>query len=102
MALQSGQMCTSCAAVRRSLPCGASGGAVNEDGGSRTMGVYTQSQGNWLSRRGAFLVALIAFHVMFVWALKSGLAVKLHGADHAAIKAEIINEVIEDAATATA
>ncbi|HTQ36827.1 MAG TPA: energy transducer TonB [Steroidobacteraceae bacterium] len=41
------------------------------------MGVYTHSEGNWLSRRGTFLVILVAFHVLLFWALKSGFAIKL-------------------------
>jgi protein TonB len=57
------------------------------------MGVYTQSQGNWLSRRGGFLVLLIGFHLAFFWALKSGFAVKLVQQITQPIKAEIINEV---------
>jgi protein TonB len=60
------------------------------------MGVYTQTEGNWLTRRGAFLVLLIAFHLAFFWALKSGLAVKLIQHITEPIKAEIINEVIEE------
>jgi protein TonB len=60
------------------------------------MGVYTQTEGNWLSRRGTFLILLIAFHLAFFWALKSGLAVKLIAKVTEPIKAEIINEVIEE------
>lgn len=60
------------------------------------MGVYTQPSGNWLSRRGAFLVLLIAFHLLFFWALKSGLAVKFVEKVLQPIKAEIINEVIPE------
>lgn len=56
------------------------------------MGVYTQSNTNWLSRRGGFLVLLIAFHLAFFWALQSGLAVKLVAKITEPIKAEIINE----------
>ncbi|MET0281056.1 MAG: energy transducer TonB [Steroidobacteraceae bacterium] len=58
------------------------------------MGVYTQSEGsNWLSRRGAFLFILIAFHIVLLWALKSGFAVKFVQSITEPIKAEIINEV---------
>jgi protein TonB len=57
------------------------------------MGVYTHSQGNWLSRRGTFLVILIAFHLALFWALKSGFAVKFVKSITEPIKAEIINEV---------
>jgi protein TonB len=57
------------------------------------MGVYTQTQGNWLSRRGGFLVLLIAFHIAFFLALKSGFAVRLVQQITQPIKAEIINEV---------
>jgi periplasmic protein TonB len=57
------------------------------------MGVYTHSDGNWLSRRGTFLVILIAFHVVLFWALKSGFAVKFIKSITEPIKAEIINEV---------
>jgi protein TonB len=60
------------------------------------MGVYTQTEGNWFSRRGTFLVLLIAFHLLFFWALKSGLAVKLIAKVTEPIQAEIINEVIEE------
>lgn len=56
------------------------------------MGVYTQSNTNWVSRRGGFLVLLIAFHLAFFWALQSGLAVKLVAKITEPIKAEIINE----------
>lgn len=60
------------------------------------MGVYTQSNSNWLSRRGGFLILLIAFHLAFFWALKSGFAVKLVQQITQPIKAEIINEVIPE------
>src|SRR5690606_11142183 len=60
------------------------------------MGVYTQTQGNWLSRRGAFLLLLIAFHLLFIWALKSGFAVKQVQQITQPIKAEIINEVLPE------
>jgi protein TonB len=56
------------------------------------MGVYTQTDGNWVSRRGSFLILLIAFHILLLWALKSGFAVKLVESITAPIKAEIINE----------
>jgi protein TonB len=56
------------------------------------MGVYTQTNTNWLSRRGGFLILLIAFHLAFFWALQSGLAVKLVAKITEPIKAEIINE----------
>jgi protein TonB len=58
------------------------------------MGVYTQSaNSNWLSRRGTFLIILILFHVLLLWALKSGFAVKFVQSITEPIKAEIINEV---------
>lgn len=57
------------------------------------MGVYTHSEGNWLSRRGVFLVALILFHLVLFWALKSGLAVKIIEAIAPPIKVDIVNEV---------
>jgi protein TonB len=60
------------------------------------MGVYTQTSGNWMSRRGAFLIAIVAFHVAFFWALKSGFAVQLIQKIQEPIKAEIINEVQEE------
>jgi len=56
------------------------------------MGVYTHTEGNWLSRRGTFLIILIAFHVLLFWALKSGFAIKLVKSITEPIKAEIINE----------
>ncbi len=57
------------------------------------MGVYTHSEGNWLSRRGTFVIILIAFHLVLLWALKSGFAVKFIKSITEPIKAEIINEV---------
>jgi periplasmic protein TonB len=60
------------------------------------MGVYTHSDGNWLTRRGAFLVGLIAFHIVLLWALKSGFAVKFIESIAPPIVAEIINEVKPD------
>lgn len=60
------------------------------------MGVYTQTNGNWLTRRGAFLALLIGFHLAFFWALKSGFAVQLIQQITQPIKAEIINEVVPD------
>lgn len=60
------------------------------------MGVYTQTDTNWVSRRGIFLVILIAFHLVFFWALKSGFAVKLMEQISKPIKAEIINEVLPE------
>lgn len=60
------------------------------------MGVYTQTNGNWLSRRGAFLLLLIGFHLVFFLALKSGFAVQLIQQITQPIKAEIINEVLPE------
>jgi periplasmic protein TonB len=57
------------------------------------MGVYTHSDGNWLSRRGGFLAVLIAFHILMFWALKSGFAIKIAKAITEPIKVEIIEEV---------
>jgi protein TonB len=57
------------------------------------MGVYTHSEGNWLSRRGTFVIILIAFHLVLLWALKSGFAVKFIKSITEPIKAEIIDEV---------
>lgn len=57
------------------------------------MGVYTHSQGNWLSRRGTFLVILIGFHLVLFWALKSGFAVKFIESITPPIVADIIQEV---------
>ncbi len=57
------------------------------------MGVYTHSQGNWLSRRGTFLILLVVFHIALLWLIKSGLAVKFVKSITEPIKAEIINEV---------
>ncbi|MEO8316652.1 MAG: TonB family protein [Pseudomonadota bacterium] len=56
------------------------------------MGVYTHTDGNWVSRRGTFLILLILFHVLLLWALKSGFAIKFINDVVAPIKAEIINE----------
>jgi protein TonB len=60
------------------------------------MGVYTDNNTNWFTRRGAFLALLIAFHLAIFWALKSGFAVKVMEKITEPIKAEIINEVIEE------
>lgn len=60
------------------------------------MGVYTHSQSNWLSRRGTFLIILIAFHLALFWALKSGFAIKFVKSITEPIKAEIINEVKQE------
>ena len=57
------------------------------------MGVYTHSDGNWLTRRGTFLLALIAFHVLLAWALASGFAVKFIKSITEPIKVEIVDEV---------
>ncbi len=56
------------------------------------MGVYTRSDGSWLSRRGVFLVLLVGFHVVLIWALKSGFAVRLVQQITQPITAVIINE----------
>jgi periplasmic protein TonB len=55
------------------------------------MGVYT-TQSNWLSRRGIFLLLLVLFHVVLIWGLKSGFAMKLVAAITPPIVADIINE----------
>lgn len=57
------------------------------------MGVYTHTEGNWLSRRGGFLVLLVLFHVLLYFGVKSGFAVKLIEAVTPPIVADIINEV---------
>jgi periplasmic protein TonB len=57
------------------------------------MGVYTHSSGNWLTRRGSFLIILIVFHLILAWALMSGFAVKLIKTITEPIKVEIVNEV---------
>lgn len=56
------------------------------------MGVYTHSDGNWLTRRGMFLIILIAFHLALFWALKSGFAIKILETIAPPIVADIINE----------
>ena len=61
------------------------------------MGVYT-NQGNWLSRRGMFLMLLVLFHIVLIWGLKSGFAMKMVAAVMQPIKAEIINEVDDEVA----
>jgi periplasmic protein TonB len=60
------------------------------------MGVYTHSNGNFFTRRGGFLVALVLFHIVLFWALKSGLAVKLIESITEPIKVDIVNEVKKD------
>jgi len=57
------------------------------------MGVYTHSDGNWLTRRGVFLVLLILFHIMLFLGLKSGFAVRFLESITPPIIADIINEV---------
>jgi periplasmic protein TonB len=57
------------------------------------MGVYTHSDGNWLTRRGTFLIILIGFHVILAWALASGFAIKLIKTITEPIKVEIVDEV---------
>lgn len=56
------------------------------------MGVYSRSEGNWLSRRGMFLALLVGFHVAFIWALKSGFAVQLVQQITQPITAQIITD----------
>jgi len=60
------------------------------------MGVYTHSDGNWLTRRGTFLIILIAFHVLLAWALASGFAIKLIKTITEPIKVEIVNQKVEE------
>lgn len=60
------------------------------------MGVYTRNDGNWFSRRGAFLALLVAFHVVFFLALQSGFAVRLIQQVTQPIRAEIINQTQEE------
>jgi protein TonB len=60
------------------------------------MGVYTHTDGNWLTRRGIFLIALLLFHIILFWGLKSGFAVRLLEELTQPIKADIINEVKKD------
>jgi protein TonB len=60
------------------------------------MGVYTHSDGNWLTRRGTFLIILILFHIVLFWALKSGLAVHLIESITEPFKVDIVNEVKEE------
>ncbi len=60
------------------------------------MGVYTHSDGNWLTRRGTFLIILVAFHVLLAWALASGFAIKLIKTITEPIKVEIVNQEIKE------
>lgn len=71
-------------------------GEVHSFKAGEVMGVYTQTQGNWFSRRGGFLLLLVGFHVAFIFALKSGFAVQLIQQITQPIKAEIINEVLPE------
>jgi periplasmic protein TonB len=57
------------------------------------MGVYTHTDGNWLSRRGSFILLLFLFHAVLLWAVASGFATKFIAEITEPIKAEIINEV---------
>src|SRR5215203_5313548 len=57
------------------------------------MGVYTHTDGNWLSRRGTFILLLFLFHALLLWAVASGFATKFVASITEPIKAEIINEV---------
>jgi periplasmic protein TonB len=59
------------------------------------MGVYT-NQGNFLSRRGIFLILLVLFHVILVWGLKSGFAMKIVAAITPPIIADVINETKDE------
>ncbi|MEO6079851.1 MAG: energy transducer TonB [Steroidobacteraceae bacterium] len=56
------------------------------------MGVYTHTEGNWFSRRGTFLILLIAFHVLLLWALKSGFAIQVMEMITPPIKVAVIKE----------
>lgn len=60
------------------------------------MGVYTHSDGNWLTRRGTFLIILVAFHVLLAWALASGFAIKLIKTITEPIKVEIVNQEVKE------
>lgn len=60
------------------------------------MGVYTHSSGSWLSRRGTFLIALVLFHLLLFWGLKSGFAVRLLESITEPIKVEIVQEAPKD------
>jgi periplasmic protein TonB len=57
------------------------------------MGVYTNTNSNWVSRRGTFLILLFAFHAVLLWAVSSGFATKFVESITEPIKAEIIDEV---------
>ena len=61
------------------------------------MGVYT-NQSNWVSRRGVFLILLILFHIILIWGLKSGFAMKFVAAITPPIIADVIQEVEEEEA----
>ena len=61
------------------------------------MGVYT-NQSNWLSRRGVFLILLVLFHILLIWGLKSGFAMKMVAAMTPPIIADVINEVKDEEA----
>jgi periplasmic protein TonB len=60
------------------------------------MGVYTNVEGNWLTRRGGVLLLVVALHILFYIALKSGFAVKIIDSLTPPIVAEIIQEVKKD------
>lgn len=57
------------------------------------MGVYTRSDDSWLSRRGVFLALLVGFHILLIWGLKDGFAIRLVQQIAQPITAEIIPEV---------
>jgi len=59
------------------------------------MGVYT-NQGNWASRRGIFLILLVLFHVLLIWGLMSGFAVKIIESIAPPIMAEVIKEQVDE------
>jgi periplasmic protein TonB len=61
------------------------------------MGVYT-NQGSFLSRRGVFLLLLVLFHIIVIWGLKSGFAMKMVAAITPPIIADVINEVKDEEA----
>jgi periplasmic protein TonB len=59
------------------------------------MGVYVHDN-NWASRRMIAFVAMVLFHILLIWGLKSGFAVKLIDTLTAPIEATVIEEVVKD------
>jgi len=61
----------------------------------RVMGVYVKDSG-WASRRGIAFIAMVLLHVLLIWGLKSGFAMKVIDTLAPPIVTEIIEEAKDD------